>query len=754
MPPFRFPPHRVWPSLLKKWIACRLPLLLTGLLLAALCYLPSRQLKFDQSIENMFAPDDPLLIPFHRLNRTFGANEVVLASYRDDRLLTADGFRRLRQLSDQAAQAPGVAAVQGLANTPLGDAIVNHQNPLARRVLDLFTGYAISADRRTAAVVCLLSPRDRSPVPRAQTVDQLRGIVEQLPEGTLAGEPVMVVDGFRYLERDGRLLQWTSTGLLVLTIVLCFRSARWVVIPIAVVQLTLWMTLALLAVLDLRLSMVSSMLSAIITIVGVATVIHWTIRYREERASGHPPTSAFFATGLALGGPIVSACVTDTVGCASLLLARVGPVQDFGAMTSLGLTLVLVSLALLLPGLSLTGRYDRDPRRSWGEGTLDFGLYRAVDWVVTQPWIVGGLALAIAAFSVAGASRLVIESDFTQNFRADSPLVRSYERIESQLGGAGVWDLILPAPAELDAAYLARVWRLEERLRRECLVLDESGDPTPGLTKIFSLADVVQAVSPLPLATLEKMPPALTTGSLAAMRSFMPHAVHALFGEDPDHPGRHYARVMLRSLERQPASEKKHLIAAVQRIASEEFPPTADAPGAEVTGFFVLLTQLIDSLLRDQWLTFAAATIGMWLVMLVVFRSPLLALLGLVPNVLPVFLMTGLLGWLGIKLNMGAAVIAAFSMGLSVDSSVHYVIDFQNARRRGLSLRDSLDAAHQSAGRAAVFATLALVVGFSALCMSEFVPTIYFGALTGLTMIGGLLGNLFVLPLLLKLTRR
>jgi uncharacterized protein len=203
----------------------------------------------------------------------------------------------------------------------------------------------------------------------------------------------------------------------------------------------------------------------------------------------------------------------------------------------------------------------------------------------------------------------------------------------------------------------------------------------------------------------------------------------------------------LRSKERLPSAAKQHIIGEVDRIALTEF------DGAEATGFYVLLTNIIDSLLHDQWITFAAATAGMWLVMSIVFRSMLLAAIALVPNVLPVFLMTGTLGWLGIKLNMGAAVIAAFSMGLSVDSSVHYILDFQWARRSGSGLREALERAHQSAGRAAVFATLALVVGFSALAVSKFVPTIYFGVLTSLTMLGGLAGNLFVLPALLALRR-
>jgi predicted RND superfamily exporter protein len=418
-------------------------------------------------------------------------------------------------------------------------------------------------------------------------------------------------------------------------------------------------------------------------------------------------------------------------------------------MNAIGLTLVLASLILVMPGLALIGRFDTDPKRSWGEDQLDSGLRRAIESVERHPFVLGLTTSVIAALAVVGSLRLEIESDFTRNFRADSPLVRSYEFVEESLGGAGVWDLLLPAPKDVDAEYLARVLRLEDRLR-EIQVKVESDKREPGLTKVFSLADVVATVSPVSLDTLARMPSAVTTTSLGAMRTYMPESFRALHSVDP-RSGESVFRVLLRSKERQPAEQKNRLIADVARIAAEEFPTSGDSPGAEVTGFFVLLTNLIDSLLRDQWITFAVATAGMWGVMVIVFRSVVLATLGLVPSVLPVFVMMGILGWLDIPLNMGAAVIAAFSMGLSVDATVHYIVDFQRAKRTGASLRQALDAAQQSAGRAAFFATLALVVGFSALCTSEFVPTIYFGALTSLTMLFGLIGNLIVLPLLLRI---
>jgi predicted RND superfamily exporter protein len=189
----------------------------------------------------------------------------------------------------------------------------------------------------------------------------------------------------------------------------------------------------------------------------------------------------------------------------------------------------------------------------------------------------------------------------------------------------------------------------------------------------------------------------------------------------------------------------------VERIAQEEF------PGAEVTGFFVLLTHLIDSLIADQWRTFFLATVAIVAMMTVAFRSLTLALVALVPNELPILMVMGFMGWfadLGFKINMGAAMIAAVSIGLSIDSSMHYVMDFQRARRAGKTVSESLKESQESAGMSATLATLALVVGFGVLATSEFVPTVYFGALVSLAMVGGLVGNVVMLPILLALVSR
>ncbi len=730
-------------------IRWRMPLLATAVVATLLSVRPAGRLGFDRSVENMFAPDDPLMVPYQQLKRTFGGNEIALAAYVDEDLLTTGGLARLGDLTTALAGVSGVQNVLSLSAVPFVAEFLDKPNQL-QPLLDVFEGYLISKDRRTAAVVCMLAPEEDSNK-RTETVSLLREhVAEHDPTGVLTGEPVMVCEGFRSLEEDGELLGRVSTALLMLTIVLCFRSLRWVIAPVAVVVAALWMTKAVLVLGGFHLSMVSSMLWSIITVIGVAHVVHIIVKFREEREKGTTPRSAFLACGSMLTVPIIWVCLTDTAGFASLLAAKVGPVQDFGAMMAIGSVLVLLCIALVLPGIALLGKFDADPHRAWGEENLDRGLHDIVYWLERRPRTVGFTALAFIAVSLIGYRWLEVETDFTKNFRASSPVVKSYQFVETNLGGAGVWDIFLPMPAQVDAAFFQRVGALEDDLRSQVRVLNEQGETVPGLTKVLSVVDTLDAMRKSFTAALAGSNLSLETmlpvdELLSQFRTTMPGAHGALVGRDPV-DGKQYLRIMLRARERQPSAQKNVLISQVREVCAKHF-----GEEARVTGFFVLLTNLIDSMIRDQWVSFLIATSSIWLMMVVAFRSVPLAVIAMIPNALPIMVVSGLMGWLDVRINMGAAMIAAVSMGLAVDSSIHYIYEFLDARRDGLGVYAAIDRVHQSAGRAMVFSTLSLVVGFSALVFSQFVPLIYFGVLMGLSMIGGMLGNLILLPLLLRL---
>lgn len=732
-------------------------LLVAGVLLAALSWSPARRIQFDHSIENMFAPNDPLLPPYQRLRDRFGGNEIVLVVYQDEQLLAPQesGLRRLTTITERLRGIEGVRGVLSLAELDAAvrtisfASLVAPGNPTGKRFLDLLEGYTHGDDGKTACVTCMLDPTQS----RRRTIALIREAVEQLPDGLgtamIAGEPVMVVDGFQFVERDGARLGWVSTVLLGLVLIVCFRRVRWMILPIAIVQTTLWLTKATVVWSGMRMSMVSSMLSAVITVVGVGTIVHVIVQFREARRRGLAATAAFTTTASLLAAPIFWSCATDAVGFASLRMSHVGPVRDFGTMMAIGSAIVILMVLLLTPGIVLWGAAPGGDPGARGEGRMGRELGRWLGWAQRRPWFVGIVVFALLGLAVVGNRRLEVETDFTRNFRSGSRLVESYAFIETHLGGAGAWDIVLPAPRTLDAEYLASVMKLEESLRA---IPSRSREGEPALTKVISLADVLDASGKSILPTELRV---------AGMATVMPAFVGALRSqgtlrsqgsEGGVEAERGYFRIMLRAHERQPAADKLALIELVRRQA-DEF-AVEHGGEADVTGFYVLLTHLIRSIVKDQWVCFAVATGGIGLMGLVAFRSVRLALIALVPNALPIYLVLGMMGWLQLKINMGAAMIAAVSMGLSIDSSIHYILSFLRARAAGHGVDAALVEVQDSVGRALVFSTLALMVGFTVLCASEFVPTVYFGALVSLSMLGGMFGNLLVLPWLLRLTTR
>ena len=164
-----------------------------------------------------------------------------------------------------------------------------------------------------------------------------------------------------------------------------------------------------------------------------------------------------------------------------------------------------------------------------------------------------------------------------------------------------------------------------------------------------------------------------------------------------------------------------------------------------------MLTFLIESLLRDQIISFFLTVAMVVVIMVLAYHNLRIALVSLVPNVFPILLVVGAMGWLGVPVNVGTAMIAAVSMGLTIDASIFYLYGYRKIRAEGRPLAEALRETHQGFGRRLVFGTLALVVGFSVLALSRFIPLVYFGVLVSLAMLGGLIGNLLLLPLLLPL---
>lgn len=701
-------------------------------LLTLLSLGPASRLRFNQSIESFYAPDDPHLRDYLESKALFGGDEFVVVAYADSELFAPDGrvsrssAARMRDFAARLSLVPGVDAA---STQNLADALTLDRFPLLaaqrEKLLQLFQGILVGEDRHTTAIILRLVAEKDAPVPRGKTLAEIRRVADEFPLPThLVGEPVQIQETFRYVEEDGAVLGWAAMTLLVLVIWLIFRQLRWVLLPLVVVETSILWTKALLVVSGFELSMVSSVMNSLLMVVGTATVIHVIVHFRELRLE-RKPRAAARETLHNLAHAVFWTTVTTAAGFAAQLTSHVTPVQSFGLMMGIGTMVILGAALTILPGGMLLGQPESTSTSARWNSRIGGALIRLHDWVEHYPRRVAMAAVIFVLLSLGGTFRLRVETDFSRNFRVSTPIVRALDFAESRLGGSSVWEVNFSAPADLDSRFLDKVRQLSRQLRQ----LEIAG--RPAVTKAVALTDGTDLVPFLPL-----------TAKRALLRQLQPDFERNLFN-----PERGRMRIVLRARDRQRAEDRSQVIDEVGRIARDTF------PDAKTSGMFVLLTFLVESLLGDQWLSFAVGAAAIIGLMTIAFRSLRVGLFSLVPNLLPILFVIGAMGWLDIPINIGTAMISSVSMGLTIDSSIHYFTGYRRARRSGLDIVAALRETSRGVGTALVDTNLALVAGFLALSLSHFIPLVYFGLLVSVAMLGGLIGNLLLLPLFIRVLR-
>ena len=729
----------------------RIALSVVCLAVTALLYPISRDIQYDQSVRSLFAEDDPRLLAYESIIADFGGDATCLAGYTDAELLSAEGLGRLATFAAQLEEVPGVESVTSLADLPRPGAPYLKRSlaqwfatpgidlpALRREVLEseLYADQFVSRDGLTGAVLIMLDRQAMASGDFEESLQRLRRIAAENPQpARIVGTPVMISDTYRHLAEDSWVLTYVSNLAMMIVILFLFRNLRWVVLPILVVQVTLVWMRALMAVTGVQLSIVGSMTTALVTVISIAIAIHIAVRYREETETDHDEVGGLERTLTKVLPAVFWTCATTAVGFGALGVSRVLPVVNFAFVMAAASLFVGLASLLLVPGGVLLGRFRSAPLRTPGEETLVTGLGGVVRFVQRHSALTAVLVLGLLAVAACGFRWLRVETDFTHNFRSDSPILQGYRFVEERLGGAGVVELGFDAPESLTQEFLDRVRDCERQLRS-----------IDGVTKVIGLTDFLDLFDrsvPIPAGGLS----AWFSGDrtldfqLRLLRFFKPEVLDGLWNEE-----RGRMRLVLRVRERQTMRGKNRLVESIEQTAR-----AALGEPVAATGLYVLLVYLIDSLLGDQYLAFGVSSFGILLMTTIAFRSLWLGLVAFLPNLIPIIAVLGTMGWLGIPINVATAMIGSISMGLVVDFSIHYLNRFLQERSAGADVATAIAATHRSTGKAMVFANLALMLGFSVLVFSNFVPTIHFGMLVSVAILGGLLGNLLMLPVLLRL---
>jgi predicted RND superfamily exporter protein len=395
------------------------------------------------------------------------------------------------------------------------------------------------------------------------------------------------------------------------------------------------------------------------------------------------------------------------------------------------LVVMVISPAAMVPPF----RLDL-PVRLGTASPVGRGVERVTEWVYHHPArvVVGLVAIVIPVAS--GMGRLTYESNYINAFKPESRVVRDYRAVESRLGGIGVVELVVPASGPVNSALMERFRAVENGLV-------DGSERGPRASYVLSLATVLdpdRRIAALPQASADRI--------LAAKLDLIAASPQAelLRGFLNAREGK--ARILVRLVEQQPAADKAAIFDRATDLAVEAF-----GPGSSLTGLSFLMTKTTQGVITTQWTTFTWSVLGILLMLTIALRGPLLAILAILPTLLAVALVLGLMGWLGIKLDMATALVASVALGLSVDDTFHCLLQFHRYRASE-SFQPSLFASYAVTGPGVLLSSTAVAAGFLALRLSEFTPFSNFGAMVAVATAGSTIGNILLLPACLTLGER
>ncbi|SIO65331.1 hypothetical protein SAMN05444166_7662 [Singulisphaera sp. GP187] len=760
-------------------------------LLLGLLIVFGHRVTYEQSIDSFFADDDPAMLAYQKAARTFGDDNFVFLVYDDPELLTPAGMDRVSELAAavDATKIPGVLRVESLDAMPqlwvIDDLLLTldrlpafarnlaidrakkslknvdlKSNPLtvagAVRSADragrealrvrltkhpLFRGTLIDGLGTTTAVVVRLRKTIDHDV--VQTVEALRaaadrfGSSHRLKRPAVVGPPVLLADGFRSIEVDGRRLAVVGMLLIGFVTLSAVRSIWWALVPIASGWFVWLATEELLAYFQIKLALSGGPLVAQIIVLTMPAASHLAIHFREARRQEADPWVAARSALSAVWIPIFWCAVTGAIGYGALATSDVVPIRQFGVILGTCTLLAAVLVMVLSPIAMLPPIPLEIPVRYGSSSWVSAAMTRLTERVYRHPGAIVIIVFAVVLPLAAGMTQLRYESNYINLFRPATRVVRDYHAAEARLGGIGLVELIVPVGKTIGRESLERLTALERAVASIRVGRAEDA------ANVISVATVLD-----PDGRLAALPGEAADRTLATKLDLIASSPQAelLKGFWNQETGQ--ARLMIRLREQQPAPQKAALFKAAIHRAQAPF-----GPDVSLTGLSYLMTKTTESIIVTQWDTFFWSVTGILLMLTIALRGPVLAALAMMPTLLAVAFVLGLMGWLGIKLDMATALVASVALGLSVDDTFHCLLQFRKERASN-PFETSLFDSYAVTGPGVLLSSLAVAVGFAALWLSEFAPFATFGTMVGIATAGSTLGNLVLLPACLTLGER
>lgn len=578
----------------------------------------------------------------------------------------------------------------------------------------------------------------------------------------LGGVPMIVADSIEFIRHDLAVFGSAVLVFLVAILASAFNKKRWIFLPLLTCAATCVFMLGLLGALDWRVTVVSSNFLSLLLILCLALTLHIIVRYRETHES-QPDADQFTLVSETMQNmimPCLYTALTTIVAFGSLLVSGIRPVINFGWMMSIGIVVAFVFAFTLFPAMLML----MQPGKPKGRDDLTTRITGAFARLIRRHGKPTLLVFAMLALvGIAGIARLTVENRFIDYYRESTEIYQGMELIDQKLGGTTPLDLIVDAPAAVDTPEVA-----DDEEEFEDIYADDAA-ANAGITSTSYWFNSWQLPTVLDLHDyVDALPETGKVVSLASISRVLEQIEPDVLRDnfqlsiiyerlDPDVKADLFARYMsadgnqlrfaIRVFESDPTLHRQELMETIRSGLARQFGLGDEQ--VSLTGMLVLYNNMLQSLFKSQILTLGAVFFAIVLMFLVLFRSFRTAFTAIIPTVVAATLVLGLMGWFGIPLDLMTITIAAITVGIGVDDTIHYVHRFKHEFAKDGDYWAAVDRCHHSIGRAIYYTSVTIMLGFSILALSEFVPTIYFGVLTSLAMLVALVANMTLLPLLM-----
>ena len=760
----------------------------------------SKDFRLDASSETLLIEGDPDLEYLEEISKRYGSKEFLILTYTPEEGMVSDvSINNLLSLKYKIQSLDWVHSVITLLDIPLlnsSDAPLQERLDNFKTLKDegvdknrgfseilsspVFRNFVISEDGKTSGIIVNIKNnnkvqnfenkskvdieifKDQIKKQNHQNILEIRDVIksyEDIGRIHLGGIPMIADDMMSFIKSDIIIFGIGVFLFIILTLWFVFRKLIWIIVPISSCFFSVIIMMGILGLFGWKVTVISSNFIALMLILTMAMNIHMCTRFLQlkENYPNKGILDLIILTTNKMFWPILYTVLTTVIAFLSLIFSEIKPIIDFGWMMTLGLITSFLITFTLLPTLinfvpieNISLKKNKDSIITSFFAKISLNNHKII-------FVLTGFVIIL---SLVGISRLEVENSFINYFSKKTEIYKGMKLIDEKLGGTTPLEVILKFPkkektkidtedefdnwGDEDEKSDEKYWFTKDKIDKISSVHNYL-DSLPQVGKVLSFSSIIDVATLLnnnkPLGTLE----------MGVLYSKIPETIKTEIIDPYISIKDNEARINLRIIDSQENLRRNDLIKKINYDLKNKIGLNEDE--FKLAGVLILFNNLLQSLFKSQILTLGLVMVGIFSMFLVLFKNIKLSLIGVVPNFIAAFFILGIIGLLGIPLDMMTITIAAITIGIAVDNSIHYIYRFKEEFNILNDYEKTLNLCHSTVGIAILNTSITIVFGFSILVLSKFIPTIYFGVFTGLAMLLAMVSVLTLLPSLILLIK-